>query len=142
MVRAVSTRHVLDLEQRERLLSHMGFKGFQIGRVFLSFVVHESVVEVAAVLRCFVALGWLRNTVAISHAVVLKPFLERSALLTEPYCSLRVAHLTKVVLIVRVIQVVGLLMSVQVGLLVEALIASWVRAAEWLLACVDPQVRF
>ena len=42
---------------------------------------------------------------------------------------------TQVVLLI--FQVVGLLVCMQVGLLVEAFVAAGVRAREWLLSCVN-----
>jgi len=41
---------------------------------------------------------------------------------------------------VRVLQVVSQHVSVEVRLLVEALVAALQGASEWLLSCVDPQV--
>ena len=43
--------------------------------------------------------------------------------------------------VLLLLQMMCLLVGVQIGLLVEAFVAAGVRAGEWLLARVDPQVR-
>lgn len=45
-------------------------------------------------------------------------------------------------MVIRVVEVMGLLVGMKVRFLVKALITARVRTTEWLLACVDPQVGF
>lgn len=102
----------------------------------------EPIIEEHGVLAYVATLfGLGEDTVAISDPLLLLPHLIRFAAalhqLERPAVH---AHLSQVLLVVWVIQVVCLLVGVEVRLLVEALIASGVGATKGLLACVDAQV--
>ena len=135
---AALTRLVPDFENGH-LLVQLLLEGVQVFRHFFARLGLEPIVKQHGTLGPLLRL--CEDAVTVSNTLLLLPHLESfSAALHQLERPAVHAHLSQVLLVVRIVQVMCLLVGVKVRFLVEALVAPRVGATEWFLASVDPQV--
>lgn len=135
---AALTRLVPDFEDWH-LLVQLLLEGVQVFRHLIARLGLESIVKKHGALDPFLRL--CEDAVTVSDTLLFLPHFEGfSAALHQLERPAIHAHLSQVLLVVRVVQVVCLLVGVKVRFLVEALVTPRVGATERFLASVDPQV--